>query len=713
MDKVIIMVILLSLIPMAMAELRGVEFIIPKAISSNITNIYVNGSDFNATLLLHLNQTLQQTIFGGSPIFSGAITNVNNNLVGMEVGIIDTFPADEKYAIMNFNNATNSFGVSLVKHPFQIDNRNGDLRIINDNLTAWYDQYSGIYYSTRPISITGVSNFGGIDAGTFKFSGAGDDQDAMFRDVDGYSFWDKVYNHEIDQTFTTWLASPPIVSSFTNDADYITSTNLSGYNYAQYQFANNNFNGTGNFTTLGSITANQSSFIYNGLTSTTFKPSVVSTTPATAGISPLLAVFGAGGNCNRTTSQSSAGVGAGVSLTLGNGGAHVSNVTGGNSFGGAGGGYSIVNGNGGTSNSTNYENTGGNGGSFQFTGGNGGNLVSIFTSMINTAGTGGSFSANAGNGGFARAFNVSNNTGGNGGNFGFTSGSGGLADRGNATYGGHGGTMSFVSGGGGSATLGVISNQSGNGGNITFNAGGKGAGTTLGSNGAILFGTKNGTGGSFVTRMSIWEQYVYIDLLNISNTLNVGNNTNVKGNLTCNSNAIIGGTLNVSNNVVIYGNLSVKRAFYYGYDNSTQTNCGTTCANIMNISNNDDNLHYGITVKENQNLTFDSTGVYICDVSPEFYAGVGLASDVGFWYQKNGVDVPWSNSRYTLDLGKYEAPTIPFAFEIRTPATDNVRFMWMSGNANTLLYSSGVLTLPNRPSVPAVIINCRKSSEVI
>jgi len=44
-----------------------------------------------------------------------------------------------------------------------------------------------------------------------------------------------------------------------------------------------------------------------------------------------------------------------------------------------------------------------------------------------------------------------------------------------------------------------------------------------------------------------------------------------------------------------------------------------------------------------------------------------------FWLQENGVDVAWSNSRYTMDNGEYTAPHICWETIIDTPSTDNVR----------------------------------------
>lgn len=184
----------------------------------------------------------------------------------------------------------------------------------------------------------------------------------------------------------------------------------------------------------------------------------------------------------------------------------------------------------------------------------------------------------------------------------------------------------------------------------------------------------------------------------------VGNN-----GLVCQKNASISGDVAIGGNLNIGQNLSFKRPYWTGYDNSTQSFLNTANAQVINISNNLDYDAYGIKVVASQNLTFESTGDYICFLSPEFYQNGG-GSLVTFWMQKNGVDVPWSNSRYSMSNNEYHAPTITYQFDIETPATDDIRFMWWSDSTNTQIYSSGALTSPTRPSIPGVLLNCQKAS---
>jgi hypothetical protein len=182
-------------------------------------------------------------------------------------------------------------------------------------------------------------------------------------------------------------------------------------------------------------------------------------------------------------------------------------------------------------------------------------------------------------------------------------------------------------------------------------------------------------------------------------------------NLNINPKEVGTGQVNILGNLNITGNLSVKRPYWNGYDNSTQNFLNTANVQIINISNNNDFDAYGIHVVGSQNLTFDMSGDYICILSPEFFQNGG-GSVITFWYQKNGVDVRWSNSRFTMSNNQYTAPAIPYQFDITNPATDNIRFMWWSDSTNTQIYSSGALTSPTRPSIPGILLNCQKNSEI-
>jgi len=174
----------------------------------------------------------------------------------------------------------------------------------------------------------------------------------------------------------------------------------------------------------------------------------------------------------------------------------------------------------------------------------------------------------------------------------------------------------------------------------------------------------------------------------------------------------LGGTINITGDLVVHGNMSIKRPYYNGYENSSQKFRNTANAQVVNLSNNADYDAYQISIVGNQNITFQRTGDYLVYFSPEFYQASGTNKIITFWLQKNGTDIPWSNSRFTISNGEYFAPTIVYQFDIENPATDNIRIMWYSDSIETYIYSSGVLTSPTRPSIPGVLINIQKASEI-
>jgi len=127
-------------------------------------------------------------------------------------------------------------------------------------------------------------------------------------------------------------------------------------------------------------------------------------------------------------------------------------------------------------------------------------------------------------------------------------------------------------------------------------------------------------------------------------------------------------------------------------------------AQVMNLSNDDYHSHQ-MSLVANQNITFERVGHYKISVSPEFYQASGNDKWITFWLQKNGVDVNWSNSRYTMDNDEYTAPKISWETTISNPATDSVRVMWLSDSTDSQIIAVTGLTSPTRPSIPSVIVD--------
>lgn len=166
--------------------------------------------------------------------------------------------------------------------------------------------------------------------------------------------------------------------------------------------------------------------------------------------------------------------------------------------------------------------------------------------------------------------------------------------------------------------------------------------------------------------------------------------------------------------MTVTGNFSAKRPYLNAYDNTTQNFLNTANTQIMNFSTIEDN--YYITIEGKQNITFSQTGDYLCIVSPEFTT-TATTAQITFWYQKtnsSGVfnDVAWTNSRFSITNNEYSAPAIPFQFDIENTTRDKVRFMWYSTSTNSKMEAITGLTSPTRPSIPSIILNCQKASEI-
>lgn len=172
------------------------------------------------------------------------------------------------------------------------------------------------------------------------------------------------------------------------------------------------------------------------------------------------------------------------------------------------------------------------------------------------------------------------------------------------------------------------------------------------------------------------------------------------------------GNINFTGNIHIDGNFSSKRPYWNGYDNSTQNFLNINNAQVMNISNNNDYNNWLIEIVGNQNVTFKQSGDYQMTVMPEFYQATGSNKIITFWIQKNGIDVPWSNSRWTMQNGAYTAPSIIYQFDINNPETDSIRVMWYSDSTASQIISISGLTSPIRPSIPGVLLNVQKVSEI-
>ena len=125
------------------------------------------------------------------------------------------------------------------------------------------------------------------------------------------------------------------------------------------------------------------------------------------------------------------------------------------------------------------------------------------------------------------------------------------------------------------------------------------------------------------------------------------------------------------------------------------------------------------TVSDSQNLTsrqfigaltskilIDYSGIYNIQFSIQFANTSAQEYDVDVWFRKNGVDVPKSNSQFTVPSkhGSTNGHLIAaLNFYLDFEAGDYFEIMWWSQNSAVYIEALPAKTTPDRPAIPSVI----------
>ena len=101
-------------------------------------------------------------------------------------------------------------------------------------------------------------------------------------------------------------------------------------------------------------------------------------------------------------------------------------------------------------------------------------------------------------------------------------------------------------------------------------------------------------------------------------------------------------------------------------------------------------------------VSFTQTGAYNIQFSVQLSKTGGSATTTDFWFRKNGVDLPRSNSRVTL---ANPADTIAaWNYVITIAPTDYFEIVFSSADSTMMIEAYTGLTSPVRPDVPSVIM---------
>ena len=115
----------------------------------------------------------------------------------------------------------------------------------------------------------------------------------------------------------------------------------------------------------------------------------------------------------------------------------------------------------------------------------------------------------------------------------------------------------------------------------------------------------------------------------------------------------------------------------------------------------------GTKIISNERITFDHPGIYSITFSIQFSNTDSSIHDINVWLRKNGVDLPASDSRFSITakhgiLDGNVIGTVNFVLGLTT--NDYLELMWATGNVEAYIHAEAAQTSPlAHPSIPGII----------
>jgi hypothetical protein len=153
---------------------------------------------------------------------------------------------------------------------------------------------------------------------------------------------------------------------------------------------------------------------------------------------------------------------------------------------------------------------------------------------------------------------------------------------------------------------------------------------------------------------------------------------------------------------------------YWGafWSTVTQTNAGATSTNFMTVNNSDpsnNGVQIGATSSQIKVL---NDGVYNIQFSAQLDKTDGGKDEIQIWFAKNGVNIPDSNSIFTLE-GNPSRLLAALNFMLPLEANDYIQIAWHSSDVNMFLHHDVAGASPTRPQTPSVIITVQQVTNVL
>ena len=120
-----------------------------------------------------------------------------------------------------------------------------------------------------------------------------------------------------------------------------------------------------------------------------------------------------------------------------------------------------------------------------------------------------------------------------------------------------------------------------------------------------------------------------------------------------------------------------------------------------------DTASRGIKIISNERITFDHPGIYSITFSIQFSNTDSSIHDINVWLRKDGVDVPASDSRFSITAkhGSVDGNVIGCVnFVLGVTTNDYFELMWATSDVAAYIHAEVAQTSPlAHPSIPGII----------
>lgn len=180
----------------------------------------------------------------------------------------------------------------------------------------------------------------------------------------------------------------------------------------------------------------------------------------------------------------------------------------------------------------------------------------------------------------------------------------------------------------------------------------------------------------------------------------------VDGNVSVSGKSIFSDTMNIKNNLTVNGTAQFKNP--YAMYSSTATQTIAVASTAYPVTFNETETSYLITKSsDNANFSVAYAGNYLIEISA--IADVDTANKhIEIWTQKNGVNVPRSNTlTHITAVTAEQVIAVPFIISLNT--TDKFRIMYASDDAGSRLINTPATAYS--PGSPSIIMTITKISD--